>query len=120
MKPFLFLLVSTVVLSCNSQSQTVKSDELQLASLDSNDFTSEYFKFHLQIDSSWYILNKEQLNELFRERKKIVKELSNKSSYLSKGIDILLSLTTDTVDNMPHVFISSLDLPTYPQQNKII
>jgi hypothetical protein len=115
MKPLLFPLVGILVLSCNSQSQNVKSDELQLGRLDSNNFYSEYFKFHLEIDSSWYVLNREQLNELFRERKKMVKELSNKSSYVSNGIDILLSLTTDTVENMPHAFISSLDLATYPQ-----
>lgn len=34
---------------------------------------------------------------------------------ITKGADILLSLTIDTVETMPHVLFSSLDLKLFPQ-----
>jgi hypothetical protein len=38
-----------------------------------------------------------------------------KMSKIPKGADILLSMTIDTVENMPQILISSLDLTQFPK-----
>ena len=45
----------------------------------------------------------------------MLNETTGKDITITKGADILLSLTIDTIENMPHVLISSLDLSMFPQ-----
>lgn len=42
-------------------------------------------------------------------------ETTGKTPSIAKGVEILLSLTIDTIENMPHVLISSLDLNLFPK-----
>jgi hypothetical protein len=79
-----------------------------------NTFTNKYFGFQLQIDTPWHILNKKELIQLFNERGDMLNETSGQNLTGAKGIKILLSLTIDTIENMPHILMSSLDMSMYP------
>jgi hypothetical protein len=114
MRPISFLILVLLFISCNFQSQTASSDNFIKGELKRNIFSNEYFGFQLSIDTVWYILNKKDLEELFHERNQILQRDANTGFPESKGTYILLSMTTDTVENIPHVLISSLDLATYP------
>ena len=69
----------------------------------------------MEIDTPWHILNKTELTHLFKERTDMLNETTDKNLSISKGADILLSLTIDTKETMPHVLLSSLEMAMFPQ-----
>src|SRR5260221_6033197 len=114
MKSYLLIITTLFFISCNSQS-TKTNNSFEKGTLQGNTFSNNYFGFRLRIDTPWHILNKTELNHLVKERTDMLNETTGKNLSISKGTDILLSLTIDTIENMPHVLISSLDMTMFPQ-----
>lgn len=69
----------------------------------------------MKIDSPWHIRNKQEITRQVKERAEILNKEVDENTMASKGIDMLLSLTTDTIENMPQIMITSLDISIYPQ-----
>jgi hypothetical protein len=109
----LFLYFSLLFISCNSQSTGAAADER--SRLTGNTFSNSYFGFQLKIDTPWNILNKKELTQLIKERADMLNGSTGSKVVPAKGIDMLLSLTIDTLETMPHVLISSLDLSIFPK-----
>ena len=91
------------------------NSSFEKGTLRGNGFSNDYFGFKLEIDSFWHILNKAELSHLIKERTDILNGGTGNSISITKGVDILLSLTIDTVETMPHILISSLDMTLFPQ-----
>ena len=114
MKSYLLVITTLFFISCNSQSPKTTSS-FGKGTLEGNTFSNDYFGFELEIDTPWHILNKAELDHLIQERADMLDETKGKNLTISKGVDILLSLAIDTIENMPHVLISSLDMTILPQ-----
>ena len=99
----MFILIN--ILSCGQTSA-----KFDIGRLNGNLYSNSYFAFKLPVDSIWYIMNRERLDQLINARKALIRENANKDVKISKGSDILLSLTLDTVENMPQILLSSVDL----------
>lgn len=115
MKPYFLLIATLFFISCNSQSTKSTNSSFDKGTFQGNTFSNNYFGFKLEIDSLWHILNKAELNQLIKERTDMLDETTGKTPSIAKGVEILLSLTIDTIENMPHVLISSLDLNLFPK-----
>lgn len=115
MKLYFLVITTLFFISCNSQSPKSTSSRVEKGSLQGNTFSNDYFGFKLGIDSLWNILNKAELDQLIKERIDMLDETTGKTLTIAKGAEILLSLTIDTIENMPHVLISSLDMKLFPQ-----
>jgi len=48
-------------------------------------------------------------------RQELIHENTNRDIGIPKGASILLSMTIDTIENMPQILISSLDLSQFPK-----
>lgn len=115
MRTYLLLITTIFLTSCNSQSPKSTNSSFETGTLHGNVFSNDYFGFKIEIDSIWYILNKTELSQLMSERTDMLDKSTNNPISVTKGVDILLSLTIDTVETMPHVLFSSLDLKLFPQ-----
>jgi len=115
MKSNLLFITTLFFVSCNSQSSKTTNNIFEKGTLQGNTFSNNYFGFRLGIDTPWHILNKTELTHLIKERTDMLDETTGKNLSVAKGVDILLSLTIDTIENMPHVLISSLDMSLFPQ-----
>ncbi len=82
--------------------------------LDSNIYSNKYFGITLKIDSSWKIMNRRELSQLMEERQNAIEKTNSKKYSIQNGANILLSLTGDTLENIPQVLFSSLDLSFLP------
>ena len=115
MKLYLLIITTLFFISCNSESPKTTNSSFEKGTLQGNDFSNNYFEFRLEIDTPWHILNKTELTHLIKERTDMLSENANKDLSISKGAEILLSLTIDTIETMPHVLFSSLDMSMFPQ-----
>lgn len=106
MKTFLLVLVLLTLKFGYSQTNKVFS----IGNLDSNIYSNKFFGITLKIDSSWKIMNRKELSQLMKERQNALEETNGKKYEVQKGSNILLSLTGDTLENIPQVLLSSLDL----------
>lgn len=113
---FILLPILTILfISCNSQPSGSTDSVFDKGTLQGNTFSNKYFGFKLKIDTPWHLQNQLEFDRQVKERAEMLNKELDKSSIASKGIDILLSLTADTLQNIPQVMITSLDIPTYPQ-----
>jgi hypothetical protein len=115
MKLYLLIITTLLFVSCNSQSSKTVNSSFENGRLQGKTFSNDYFEFRLLIDTPWHILNKAELAHLIKERTEMLNETTGNDLSISKGVDILLSLTIDTIETMPHVLFSSLDLTMFPQ-----
>ena len=115
MKPYFLNITLLFFISCNSQSPKSTNSSFEKGTLQGNTFSNDYFGFKLEIDSLWHILNRAELAHLIKERTDMLDETTGKTLSIAKGAEILLSLIIDTIENMPHVLISSLDMKLFPQ-----
>jgi hypothetical protein len=106
MKTFLLVLVLLTLKFGYSQTNKVFS----IGNLDSNTYSNKFFGITLKIDSSWKIMNRKELSQLMEDRQNALEETNGKKYEVQKGSNILLSLTGDTLENIPQVLLSSLDL----------
>lgn len=106
MKTFLLVLVLLTLKFGYSQTNKVFS----IGNLDSNIYSNKFFGITLKIDSSWKIMNRKELSQLMEDRQNALEETNGKKYEVQKGSNILLSLTGDTLENIPQVLLSSLDL----------
>ena len=123
MKTLLLFLATIIFVSCNSQ-----KNKFDKGKLEGNIYSNHYFGLKVKVDTPWHILNMNEIKKLMSERTEMMDEAAgNGSDYqrrlqeqadmaenskadLSKTTHIFLSLTIDTVETMPHVLISSIDL----------
>jgi len=91
------------------------STKLDIGKLDGNLYSNSYFALSLQIDTFWIIMNRQQLNQMMAARQELIHENTNRDIGIPKGASILLSMTIDTIENMPQILISSLDLSQFPK-----
>jgi hypothetical protein len=115
MKSSLLFILAIIFISCNSQSSNPTDSSFDKSKLQGNTFSNDYFGFQLEIDTPWHILNKQELTQLINERLNTINETNDKNFTVTKGANILLSLAIDTIENMPHILLSSLDLTMSPQ-----
>ena len=109
MKSFLLLIITIFFASCNSSTTRLKSDSLK-GRIEENVYLNDYFGFTLKVDSPWKTLNLTEINQLMNERIDVINETGQTVQPISKAVHILLSLTIDTIQTMPHFLISTLDL----------
>lgn len=100
---------------CKSQNVKPPGGRVEKSTLHGNVYTNGYFGFSVEIDSFWHILNKAQLTQMMNERADILYGSTGNQVAVANGAEILLSLTIDTIETMPHVLFSSLDLKMFPQ-----
>lgn len=115
MKAFLLYLSTLLVLSGYAQTPKPNDVNFHKGTLNGNIFSNDYFGFKIEIDSQWHILNKADINRLINERMDALNQSKEEAPTISKGAEILLSLTIDTLETMPHVLFSVLDLKYFPQ-----
>lgn len=108
MKSIKIVFLSVIFLiSCNSSTTNIKFDT---GKIESNFYSNDYLGIKLKIDPPWIILNKEQLERQMNERKEAIPEANRRSTVESGVTDLLLSLTIDTIQKMPQILFSSLNL----------
>lgn len=114
MKTSILLLATILLVSCSSKSESSKTDS-EKGKLEGSIYSNGYFGFKLKIDTPWHILNKEELSELMNDRVNDINETGGAAAPVTRAANILLSVTIDTVQTMPHFLISSLDLTLMTQ-----
>ncbi len=115
MRIYLLIIATIFLTSCKSQSLKPDKSNFETGTLLGNVFSNAYFGIKIEVDSTWHILNKAELSHLMSERADMLNGGSGNQISITKGVDILLSITIDTLETMPHVLFSSLDLKLFPK-----
>lgn len=113
---FYLLLISTIFyVSSSSKAQEPAPTWSSNVILEGNTYTNGFWGIQLKIDTFWQILNRAEINKLIEERTDLLDESTEKSHIMRTGIEILLSLTPDTNENMPFFMISAINLSMFPE-----
>jgi hypothetical protein len=110
MKPYSVYATALIIILAALFSCRQSNSQFEIGKIDSNLYSNDYFAFKLQIDTIWHIMNRDELEQEIAQRQALVREKANKDVNISKAAQILLSMTIDTVQNMPQVLFNSLDL----------
>lgn len=119
MKQLTISLILAILLFTNCSSHDHKeTGKFDTGNLDSNRYTNSFFGLAITISEPWVIVNKNDLVHTMNERIELLqsenKIAKKPATEFLAGISMLLSLTTDTVEKIPLILISSANLDSFP------